>query len=94
MYEIKQKISMSQKIVKKDEDYGFYSGADLETAIKISKLKTLIKAGYLPSDNEMVTFMLLYLEQRRKAFMGSMSTELTKLGFILGDERVFRSATK
>lgn len=78
---------MSQKIVKKDEDYGFYSGADLDTSIKVAKLKTLIKAGILPADNKLITFMLSYLDQKRKAFFGSTATELTKLGFILGDER-------
>lgn len=91
-YEIKQKISMSQKIVAKDHDYGDYSGADLETAMKISKIKTLIEAGII-KPSPLINLALTMLNQKRKAFFGSTSTELTKLGFILGDERVRKSAS-
>lgn len=84
---------MSQKIVKKDRDYGFYSGADLETALKIAKLQTLIKSGLI-KENTAIQFLLMFLDQKRKAFFGTTATELTKLGFILGDPRKSISALK
>lgn len=95
LFEIQQKISMSQKIVKKDKDYGEYSGGNLTINDKIAKIRTLQKAGLVPKKLEpLVKFYLIYLDQQRKAFFGATSTELTKLGFILGDERKFISASK
>ena len=95
LYEIQQKITMSQKIVKKDKDYGEYAGGSLMINERRAKLLTLKKAGLIPKRLEkLIDFYLIYLDQQRKAFLGSVSTELTKLGFILGDERTYISASK
>lgn len=95
LYEIKQKVTMSQKIVAKNSDYGEYAGADLETALKMAKIKTLLTTGFIPKNlKPLVTFYLVFLDQKRKAFFGATATELTKLGFILGDERKHLRATK
>lgn len=86
---------MSQRIAKKDKDWKEYAGGNLIINDKISKLITLKKAGLIPPKlNDLVDLALTYLEQQRKAHFGATSTELTKLGFILGDPRNKLSATK
>lgn len=95
LYEIQQKVSMSQRIVKKDKDWREYAGGNLIINDKIAKLMTLNKAGLIPTKlKPLVSLALIYLEQQRKAHFGAMSTELTKLGFILGDPRNKLRATK
>ena len=95
LYEIQQKITMSQKIVKKDKEYGEYAGGSLIINNRLAKILTLKKAELIPESlKPLIDFYLIYLDQQRKAFVGSVSTELTKLGFILGDERTYISASK
>lgn len=93
---IRRKSSMSADIVsKKDPEYQWYAGANFETASKIAVVDTMLKNGLIPKD--MVVFVKLYrnyLQQQRKAFFASVGcTEITKLGFILGDTSVVKKAT-
>lgn len=86
IFEIRQKTTMSQDLVKKDSDYELYAGADLGTALKIAKIKTLLAVDLIPEEMlPLVKLYLLYLNNKRKAFFGSTSGEITKLGFLLGD---------
>lgn len=93
LYEIKQKISMSQRIVKNDQDYGDYSGADLTTALTLAKLKTALDMQIIKK-TPITDLALKLLDHKRKAYFSSTCTELTKLGFILGDPRTIISATE
>ncbi|MHC3128736.1 MAG: hypothetical protein IBV52_01480 [Candidatus Bathyarchaeota archaeon] len=84
-YQIKQAITLSQRLVKKDSEYREYAGADLMTALKIAKIDSLKESGLIPEKMmPLVDFYRMYLVKKRKAFFASMSTELTKLGFLLG----------
>jgi hypothetical protein len=78
---------MSKQIVAtKDKEYAYYAGADLDTAQKMALIDTFIKNGLIP-DYMMPMAKLYrdYLNQNRKAFFASIgSSEITKLGFILG----------
>jgi hypothetical protein len=85
---IRAKASMSSKIVAKDKEYGYYSGAPLEIAEKMALIDAIKKTNLVP--NSFIPILDLYrifLDQKRKAFFASAgSTEITKLGFILGKE--------
>lgn len=85
---MRAKASMSSKIVDKDKEYGYYSGANYEIASQMAMLDTFIKLELIPK--ELVPYVKIYrvfLDQQRKAFFASIgSTEITKLGFILGKE--------
>jgi len=93
---IRRKSSMSADIIsKRDAEYAYYAGGSFEIASKIAVIDTMLKNGLLPK--EMIIFVKLYrsyLDQQRKAFFASIgSTEITKLGFILGDTSVVKRAT-
>ena len=84
---VRKKVSMSQQVVsQKDADYALYAGASLEDADKMAKIDTLLEFGlivkpYVP----IVKLYRAFLNRRRKAFFASVgSTEITKLGFLLG----------
>lgn len=79
---IRKKSSMSQQIVsRKDEEYARYAGASLADAETMAMIDTLEKYGL---SHPIVTLFRSFLNQRRKAFLASASSEVTKLGFILG----------
>jgi len=87
---IRRKASMSSQIVTdKDPEYSYYAGASYEIAEKMANVDFFLKSGLIPQ--EYVPFIKLYrayLDQKRKAFFASIGcTEITKLGFILGDTR-------
>ena len=93
---IRRKSSMSADIVsKKDPEYGWYAGASFDTASKMAMIDTMLKNKLIsPKLIVIVKLYRAYLDQQRKAFFSSVgSTEITKLGFILGDTRVVRKAT-
>jgi len=84
---IRQKASMSKQIVTtKDKEYAFYVGGSYEVTKKMAIIDTMLKAELIP--DTMVLLVKLYrsyLDQQRKAFFASVgSTEITKLGFLLG----------
>lgn len=84
---IRQKASMSKQIVTtKDHEYAFYVGGSFEVTRKMAIIDTMLKNGLI--SESMVLFVKLYrsyLDQQRKAFFASVgSTEITKLGFLLG----------
>lgn len=81
---IRKKTSMSQQISKTDSSYGLYSGAMLEDAFTMSLLNVITNLKMFPGFEDKITFLQAYLNERRKAFFASTSTEITKLGFILG----------
>lgn len=83
---IRRKASMSAQIVERDRDYGFYSGAEYGTAKSMATIDILLRNGLLsPKIVPLVKLLRGYLNQQRKAFFASVgSTEITKLGFILG----------
>lgn len=95
LYEIKQKISMSQGISNKDSDYAEFAGADPETARKIGNVKLCLKHGIYANDLQKTMMMLYreYLDLMRKAWFASTCGEISKLGFILGDTRETESAS-
>lgn len=92
---MKRKISMAQSIAKKDGGYALYAGANPESAflmclIDWAKEESLFSEASLPTID---SFRSL-LEFQRKAFIATVSSEVTKLGFILGNPNVSKSAIK
>lgn len=89
---IRRKASMSAQIVMKEPEYGYYAGAEYNTARTMAMIDAFIKAGILPENLRIFAKLLrLFYDQQRKAFFASVgSTEITKLGFIQGivDERI------
>ena len=84
---MRKKASMSQQVVsQKDADYALYAGACLEDADKMAKIDTMLSFGLIPKPYvPVVKLYRAFLNQRRKAFFASVgSTEITKLGFLLG----------
>jgi len=84
---IRQKASMSKQIVsRKDSEYAYYVGGSFEVTKRMAIIDTMLKAGMIPEP--MILLVKLYrsyLDQQRKAFFASVgSTEITKLGFLLG----------
>ena len=91
---VRQKSSMSQKVVtEKDADYARYAGASLADAEKMALLDTLKDCGL---SNPILSLYRAFLDQRRKAYLASTSSEITKLGFILGlkDDRTSAADTR
>lgn len=86
--ELKQKVTMSQQLSRKDGEYGVYSGGDFQDVKKIAQIDLLIEAKMFPE--KFIPFLKLYrsyLVKKRKAFFATLgSTEVTKLGFLLGYE--------
>lgn len=82
----RKKAAWSMQIAAKDQDYASYSGASLEIASKMAAIDTFLKAGLInPKIVPLIKLYRAYLNQQRKAFFCSIgSTEVTKLGFILG----------
>jgi len=81
---IRKKTSMSQSISKKDPSYGLYAGAYLDDAYTMAILNVIEARKMFPGFEDKIKFLQEYLDERRKAFFASTSTEITKLGFILG----------
>lgn len=84
---IRQKASMSKQIVTtKDKEYAYYVGGSFDVTKRMAIIDTMLKAGIIP--DSMILYVKLYrsyLDQQRKAFFASVgSTEITKLGFLLG----------
>lgn len=94
LYEIKQKISMSQGISNKDHDYADFAGADPATAQSIGIVKLCLKHKIYTDDLQklMMTLYKEYLNLMRKAWFASTCGEISKLGFILGDTRETETA--
>ena len=92
---IKRKASMSAQIVSQvDSEYALYVGANPEIGRKMAIIDTMLKNGLIPE--KMVMFVKLYrsyLDQQRKAYMSNLCTEITKLGFLLGERRNVERAT-
>jgi len=74
------------RIAAKDADYSSYSGASLDIASKMAAIDVFLSSGLIdPKIAPIVKLYRAYLNQQRKAFFASVgSTEVTKLGFILG----------
>jgi hypothetical protein len=97
MERIRQQSSMSKQLVStKDKEYGWYAGGSWEIAEKMAIVDTMLKNNLIPEKFKI--FVLLYrsyLNQKRKAFFASVgSTEITKLGLMLGLDDNTVTATK
>lgn len=94
---MRTKSSWSREIVsKKDQEYAYYSGADLQTAFKLAQIDTMLKVGAIPKQLiPLVKLARTYFNQRRKAYFASTISELSQLGFILGlkDDRISAKRT-
>jgi hypothetical protein len=92
---IRQKRTMSQDITRKDNEYSQYAGAPLELASEMATLNTFLKLDLLPLKLiPLLKLYRIYLNQQRKAiFAGARASEVTILGFILGDTQRVISAT-
>lgn len=86
---MKQKSSMSQKVVaNKDDTYALYAGAYYEDAYRMALIDNVLEVELLPkSVIPLVKFYRAYLDRRRKAFFASTCSEISKLGFLLGMKR-------
>jgi hypothetical protein len=94
---IQQQASMSSQVVaRKDKEYALYSGASFEIAMQMARIDAILKAHLLPAKYiPVVKLKRLLLDQQRKAFFASVGTsEISKLGFLLGIDRKELSATK
>jgi len=82
----RRKAAWSMRIANKDPDYSSYSGASWELASKMAAIDIFLNSGLIdPKIAPIVKLYRAYLNQQRKAFFASIgSTEVTKLGFILG----------
>jgi len=82
----RRKAAWSMQIAAKDQDYASYSGASLDIASKMAAIDVFLNLGLIdPKIKPIVKLYRAYLNQQRKAFFASIgSTEVTKLGFILG----------
>ena len=92
---IKQRSSMSAQIEKKDSRYGLYAGADLQRALTMSRIDTMLQLGLFPS--QFIPFVKMYrkfLENESIAFFASTCSEISKLGFKLGIKDVSIKASR
>ena len=92
----KQKIAMSSRIIQdRDAEYGWYAGGSFDIAKRMATIDTILKLGLAnPKLAILIKVYRAYLNQMRKAYFATQgSTELTKLGFILGEQRVVKRAT-
>ena len=89
---MRRRSSMSQKLSVKDQEYAWYAGASMDIADKMAVVDVMLKNGLIPKNMiPLVKLYRAYLDQKRKAFFASIgSTEITKLGLLLGlkDDRV------
>jgi len=92
---IRRKASMSAQIVTQvDHEYAWYVGANYEIGKKMAMVDTMLKHGLI--NPKLIPFVKLYrsyLDQQRKAYFSNLCTEITKLGFLLGDQRSVEKAT-
>jgi len=92
--EIERRVSMAAQIADKDEEYAFYAGGSFGISSRIAKIDTFLKSGLIPWELiPIVKLYRAYLDQQRKAYLASISSEVTKLGFILGITGETMSAT-
>lgn len=86
--ELKQKVTMSQQLSRKDSEYGEYAGGDFADVKKIAQIDLFIEQKLFPE--KLIPILKLYrayLVKKRKAYFATLgSTEVTKLGFLLGYE--------
>jgi hypothetical protein len=77
---------MSQQLSRKDSEYGVYAGGDFQDAKKIARIDLVLKFKLFPEKfRPMLELYREYLIKNRKAYFATLgSTEITKLGFLLG----------
>jgi hypothetical protein len=86
--ELRQKVTMSQQIAKKDGEYSIYAGGDFQDVKKIAQIDLLREAGIIPEKLWFVYKLYRdYFVKKRKAYFATLGSDvITKLGFILGYE--------
>ena len=95
MERIRQQATMSQQISKKDAEYGNYSGGNYDDVKKIAEIDLIIEFNLIPAKfRPLLELYRASLIKKRKAFFATLgSTEITKLGFLIGweDDRIHAS---
>lgn len=81
-----EQISMSQKLSRKDREYGEYAGGSFEIARKIAMIDLTLEYKILPE--YLTPYLMLYrawLIKEKKAFFATIGTnEVSQLGLLLG----------
>ena len=85
IWEIRQKSSMSQKVAKKDANFGLYAGGHPDIAAEMAQINVMLEANLIPKPLiPFVKLRYMLLDQLRKAWFASTGSEITMLGFLLG----------
>ena len=84
LYDLIERISLSQKIAGDHREYEEYSGSDTELSKKIAVLNVLIKHKILDKNDKTIKLAKdLLCEKRKAVFASSDKTDVfTKLGFL------------
>lgn len=86
IYQIKQTITLSQRLVKDKPEFALYTGASAEISSLIALINTMIKTKRIsdPKTIETLEFFKEYLVEQNKALFASIVSELSKLSFYYG----------
>jgi len=86
IYEIRQKISLSQKLVKKRPEFRTYAGASPAISEQIALIKSAIKHGIITrkEDKQLLKMYVDFLKEKNKALFAATVGELSKLSFYYG----------
>ena len=95
IYQIKQTITMAQRLAKQDTDFKAYVGASPRISETIALIDTILKSQIKLTDKlkTQLTFYRDFLIRKNKALFASMVSELSKLSFYLGIKDDSISAT-
>lgn len=91
----RRRAKWSEQIVNKDKDFQDYAGADLDTALKLALLDTILRNVVTDANLALlIKFYRKYLLQKRKAYFCSVrANEVTLLAFLKGKAHDTISAT-
>lgn len=87
--------TLAQKVSKRDKEFSYYVGADLETGYEMAFLDVVLREKLILHKKAISILKLyrMFLNQNRKAFFGITISEFSQLGLILGETRIFKNAT-
>ena len=83
LYEMRKKISMAQRLTKKDPSFKRLTGASTQISETIALIDVATKHKIIQSD-PMLEFFREFLIQKNKALFASSCSELSRLSFYLG----------
>lgn len=83
---VRIKAGMAERVVsEKDQDFGYYTGASLEISSTMAIIDFMLRNDLLRGSLKLLAKLYRdFLNQQRKAFFSSTSSEISKLGFMLG----------